>query len=98
MRGKDERERCFCLPAGRAGGEDDASALPSSFLDRGEARTEVAEQKRREKRQQTADRAGGGRKTQRVPEKRERKAPVALSSVFFGGALYPCEPEGCRFT
>lgn len=58
MRGEDERESCFGLPAGCAGGEDDASALPSSFPDRGEA--DVAEQKRREKRQTpTAGRASG---------------------------------------
>lgn len=89
MRGGNERGGCwFCLPAGCAGGEDDASALPSSFPDRGETRTACGGTKAEQKEAQkmptsTAGSAGGGRKMKWGGG--VEKLPVLLSSVVFGG-------------
>lgn len=85
MRGGNERECWFCLPAACAGGEDDASALPSSFPDRGETRTVAAEQKRSKRRRKDADVDGRlgwrGQKNEAGVE----KLLVLRSSVVFGG-------------
>lgn len=75
--------------------------LPSSVLDRGEARTDVAEQKRRDERQTltlTAGRAGGGEKWTRCQRKGIEKLRWCSPPSSSEGLLYPCEPEGCRFT
>lgn len=55
MRGGNGRKCWSCLPAGCAGGEDDASALPSSFPDSDERWTVAAEQKWRKRRRKDAD-------------------------------------------
>lgn len=95
-------ERWLSLPAGHAGGEDDASdsVLPSFSLDRGEAEMDAGNKRggqRAKKRQwepvaSERMRNGGCRKIRR------KKSLCCFSLSSSVRILYPCEPEGCGFT
>lgn len=84
VRGGNERECCFCLPAGCAGGEGDVSALPSSFPDQGKTRTVAPEQKQSKRRRKDADVDGRLGRRGQTNEAGIVKLLV-LSSVVFGG-------------